>query len=767
MKRKALSLMLAAACLAGSAMAQNCGTDENFKLLAKKHPELLKAQAEYEQALLDAAAKIDFSKLSRTTNDSKLDQEDYWYDIPVVVHVIHDYGAEEYETTDDDIFNYLKDWNSVFAKQNADTSDVIAPFKKWIGNPHIRLHLATKDPLGNPTKGITRRRSYLTYFGSDQAKFDVWAPTSYMNIWIINKMDAGHAGAAAYAQFPTSATFAPYYDGVITLHTYAGTDKTINHEIGHCLSLYHIWGNTQVATVCGDDGIDDTPPSRGHNPGGCTAAAIYDTVCSVNYFKVYPRVLPPYTADSLVNYPDTNNSQNVMDYTYCSRMFTKGQVYKMRTCLNSPVAGRNNLWDSTNLHYTGVLNENDQFIGRPDFKPIPAFFAGKTPAGTGNYLDKQAYFTFPGTNVNFINKSWNDTVTAVDWTFSNGATLPSSTSKTVVTNTFTDPGWVSVTMKVTGNHTGDSSTTWPRAVYVTEATGTPGASVDMTFSNADTAKWPMFNYYNNEFKWKIGGVGKNDNTSLMYTGFDSRYNPSMFQYPTTGTPMGDFDDFYSVPIDLTGFTAGKASLNFDYSGASRSSLATDISDTLIIEYTINKGSTWVKMATLSKGGLCNKGAYATFYTPSGPADWAHKAIDIPAAAITNYTTFRFRYRPGVGSADAAGDRWSSGNNVYLDNISFKGWAASVADVDMSNTSMAVVPNPTSGDAYVVVKGADRDVVNVIVTDITGKVVYKADATIAGSQSEIQIPRTAVPVAGMYVVQATTGANTYTQKLVVY
>jgi len=765
MKRKALSLMLAAACLAGTASAQQCATDENFQRLAKKYPEMIKAQSEFEQSLMDAAGKIDLSKLHRTTGVDQSGNKEFWYDIPVVVHVIHDYGAEENETKDDDIFNYLKDWNAVFAKKNTDTADIIAPFKKWAGNSHIRLHLATKDPLGNPTKGITRRRSYLTYFGGDQAKYDVWAPTSYMNIWIINKMDAGHAGAAAYAQFPSSAIYAPYYDGVITLYDYAGNDNTINHEIGHCLSLYHIWGNTQVATVCGDDGVDDTPPTKGHNPSGCGPANIYDTACSVNYFKIYTSSTG--LADSLVNYPDTNNSQNIMDYTYCSRMFTIGQVERMHACLNSSVAGRNNLWDSTNLVYTGVFNSSYDFIGRPDFKPIPAFFAAKAASEGGAYTERQAYFTFPGTNVYFKNKTWNDTVVGMKWTFSNGATAAVSTATATVTNSFTDPGWVSMTMTATGNHTGDSSMTWPRAVFVADATGTPANDIQMLFTNPDTAKWPMFNYYNNEFKWKMAGIGRTDNASLMYTGFDTRLNPTMFQYPTTGTPMGDFDDFFSVPVDFTGFSAGHASMNFDYSGASRSSLATDVSDTLIIEYTVNKGTTWLKLATLSKGSLCNKGAVSTFYTPSGPNDWAHKAIDIPAAALTPYTTFRFRYRPGVGQPDAGGDRWSSGNNFYLDNITFKGWAASVADVDMSKTNMAVVPNPTNGDAFVIVKGANGDAVNVAVTDITGKVVYTTAATIAGNQSEIQIPRTAVPVAGMYVIQATTGANTYTQKLVVY
>ena len=124
--------------------------------------------------------------------------------------------------------------------------------------------------------------------------------------------------------------------------------------------------------------------------------------------------------------------------------------------------------------------------------------------------------------------------------------------------------------------------------------------------------------------------------------------------------------------------------------------------------------------------------------------------------------FRFRYKPGVGI-----DGYSSGNNFYLDNVIVRPWPVSVGNVSLQNTDIALVPNPTSGDAYVVLKDADNTVAHIVVTDITGKVVYATSQQITSNEAYIQIPHSAITVKEMYIIQATTGAKAYTQKLVVY
>jgi hypothetical protein len=762
MIKKSLLLLTAMAVLGKTqAQIQPCGADEMHKQLLLEHPELKEIEAEMEKQIQAGMRKIDLSTAAKKTTTDQTDNEDFWYDIPIVVHIIHDYNT--YTTSgsyagdfipDDFIYNAVKQWNIVYAKQNPDTADVIPPFRKWIGNAHMRLHLATIDPMGNPTKGITRRRSYLTYAGGQQAKFDDWAPSSYVNIWFINKMSAANKNAAAYAHYPSSAAYIPFYDGIISLAGYMNNgSKTINHEMGHVMNLSHVWGDTNEPNVeCGDDNVDDTPPTKGHNPSGCTFSALYDTACSSNYFKLYTDAAGHV---ELVNYPDTNNSQNIMDYTYCDKMFTKGQVRRMHIALNSDVAGRNNLWNPFNLAATGAL------APVPDLKPIPDYSVTSAIGGT-NYLSKNAYFTFPDKDVKFTNFSYNDTLTALSWVFTNGTSTVTSSSMTSFTQSFTEPGWVKLEMTATGNNTGDNTVTWDKALFIADKTGTVASGYLQEFDpSGDRDKWPTFNYYNNEFKWSLADVGVYDNHSIMYKGFDERVTATA--QPLTGTPKGDFDDLFTVPMDLSAYAGGPCNLNFHYSGASRSSSSASISDTMLVDYTVNKGASWINLAKIGKGDLCNKGTMSTAYTPTSPSDWAARTIPLPAGAITNYTTFRFRYLPGVSTNGVT----SSGNNFYMDRIHVSQWVAEASDIDMGKTSVAIVPNPTHGDALVIVNDAANTHVDITVMDITGKVVYTATAPIKGTQARITIPAAAITASGMYLVHTLTGNQTSTQKLVVY
>jgi len=807
MKKSYCLLLLAIVCFAGRNYAQEskvqpCASDEVMQKLTRQHPEIAKYQAKLNQEIQNKLKGIDYSKAARTT-DTFVDQSgnpDFWYDIPVVVHIIHDYGAEY--LPDDSIFNYLAEWNRVYAKQNWDTASVIAPYAgfinnsnaRYIGNPHIRLHLATKDPNGYPTKGITRHRCYLTYTAGEEAKLDDWTPTSYVNIWCVNVIPAsGGFTAAAYALVPGGGAGDPAGDGILCDYDYMRnsnyTDgqvgKTINHEMGHVFNLAHPWGSSVLMpqTVLGDDDVDDTPPTWGHNPVGCQFTlpssndnSVYDSAFATNYYRVYPSAGG---GDSIVNYPDTTNTQNIMDYTYCSRMFTYGQVARMHAALNSDVAGRNNLWDSTNLIITGVKNADGTFAPLPDYKPIADFSAtppGPTATSISNYKTRLDYFTFPGTPVKFHNESYNDTITKLVWAFSNTAdsVITQSTATAIdtgVVNSFSSGGWVKLSMTATGNNTGDSTVTWQRAIFVAAVNPTSANGYVEDFSTPDTANWPMFNYYGNQFRWKMANVGLYDNSCVEYTAFDPNVDPIDMIFPQTGIPGGDVDDLFSVPFDLSGFGSAPCYLNYDYSGGSRSSNSTGINDTMEIDYATKNGpngmSAWTKLQIISKLELDNKGEQDANYTPSSMLDWAPMAIPLPPAAKTSYTVFRFRYMPGNSySTTGDGRVFGGGNNFYMDRISFAQWPAYVNNVNMGNVDVAVVPNPTEGDAYVVVKDADNTEAQIIVTDVTGKMVFKTSEQVVGNLARILIPRSAISIPGMYIVQTVTGNQAHTQKLVV-
>ena len=445
MLRKFFIALTAVLCIGKVVLAQEpCATDKKYWELVKQHPEILEYEKQFEaqiEASMHHSLSSGLGKTTISASDTTI------FDIPLVVHVIHDYGSEN--ITDNDIYDAAQYWAVVYLAQNADTANVIAPFKKWIGNSRIRLHLATIDPNGKPTKGVVRHMSYLTANADDGAKFDPWPNNKYVNIWFIKTFGAGAAGAAAYAYYPSTAAGMPYYDGVICLSTYAGYAKTVPHELGHVLNLQHVWGNNNSpGTACGDDHVDDTPPTLGHNPVGCVASALYDVTCAGGYLRHYTGAGG---ADSVVDYPDTVNSQNIMDYTYCQDMFTRGQCYRMRTALTGATAGRNNLITAANLAATGAL------APMPDLPPVADYIVDRGTGG-GFVSDTRSYFlAFNNTNsFVFRNASWNDTISGMQWMFSNGASNPTSTSTTTVLNKFSVPGWVTVTEIATSNAGGET-----------------------------------------------------------------------------------------------------------------------------------------------------------------------------------------------------------------------------------------------------------------------------------------------------------------------
>ncbi len=746
-----------------------CDADQVRAQAIKNHPEILQFEADLENQVREKMQKIDLKHAAKTTSE-----DTSWIDVPVVVHIIHDYGAED--LTDAQIITAVANWNIVYAGANTDTNQVIQPFKKYIGNPRIRIHLATKDPFGNPCHGITRRRSYLTYHGGENAKYDDWAASSYLNIWSVQNFSFAHNGAAAYAQYPAVGAAEPFYDGAISIYNYMGYDgdKVLNHEMSHCFNLKHTFGDANAAGVgqpCSDDGVDDTPPTHG-DQNNCP---LYDSDCATGYLKIYASAIPG--VDSLVDYPDTANVQNIMNYSTCTRMFTKGQVKRMQDCFGSPIDNRNNLVDSANLTLTGALQW-------PDVAITPDFSVSKV-------------FVCPGTItsdvVKFVNHSWNDTATQVNWSFSNGPivqapstltnTPPLATPNQFFTNptsaytnvSFSTPGWVTVTMAVAGNHTGTSTLVDNQRVFVadTNATNANGYLEEFN-SGGDLGNYPMFNIYNNEFKWQLSNVGYYDNTGIMYTGYDSRIDYTQNMYPLTGIPGGDSDDFYTPVFDLSTLSGGtQACMNFMYSGTTRTNISQDMNDVLTIAYMMDCGS-WVNLATLKKASLDNKGTVSTYYVPTSTSDWSLKNIPLPAAltAPGHKVAFRFRYGPGMdgkGYNTANYEGHSTGNNFYLDRLSFSSSPATAVNTLLPNQDFAIAisPNPTNGDAYIAIKDLSNTAIRIRVTDISGRLVYATEKTATDHVTDIIVPKSALSASGIYIVNVSTPNQVHTEKLVVY
>jgi PKD repeat protein len=209
-------------------------------------------------------------------NNPGLDRNDssQIYTIPVVFHIIHNFGPEN--IPNENIYNQVAILNRDYQKLNADTSVVVDAFRSKIANCGFQFKLATIDPMGNCTNGIDRIVSPLTNIGSDIAKLNPWPRHKYLNVWVVNNMEDGVAG---YAFYPSAVAdpFSAWRDGIIIRYNYIGSlspaspglSRALTHEIGHWLDLSHTWGNTNDPEVeCGDDNVEDTPPTAGHDNCG-------------------------------------------------------------------------------------------------------------------------------------------------------------------------------------------------------------------------------------------------------------------------------------------------------------------------------------------------------------------------------------------------------------------------------------------------------------------------------------------------------------------
>ena len=265
--------------------------------------------------------------------------------IPVVFHVLYHTPRENVDRTILD--RLIAALNRDFNKRNSDSTNTPSVFKPYATSMGFEFKLATMDPQGRGTTGIVKKYTPSLYWMSDdKMKFsesygdDGWDSKSYLNIWICNMKDV-----MGYSTFPG---MDPSKDGVVLsvediLKTRGTTPKindlrTVVHEVGHWVNLYHIWGES----YCGDDKVDDTPKQGSYTPGCPSGIRV---TCG--------------------NGPTGDMYMNFMDFTddVCMNMFTIGQRKRARTVFEAG-GPRNSILYSKGLNVAMI-----ESASLPDFYP--------------------------------------------------------------------------------------------------------------------------------------------------------------------------------------------------------------------------------------------------------------------------------------------------------------------------------------------------------------------------------------------------------------
>ena len=160
-----------------------CATDNLMQSLLKRHPEV--------QLDIDKLEQFT-SKYAEQSANAKLTTTATTYVIPIVFHVLHNYGPEN--ISDAQIKDAVRILNLDYNKLNSDTSVAYTSFKKIIGNSHFEFRLAQLDPNGNCTNGIDRIVTTQTYNANDSSKLNPWPRGQYLNVWTASKLQNGAAG---------------------------------------------------------------------------------------------------------------------------------------------------------------------------------------------------------------------------------------------------------------------------------------------------------------------------------------------------------------------------------------------------------------------------------------------------------------------------------------------------------------------------------------------------------------------------------------------
>jgi PKD repeat protein len=602
----------------------HCGADEMRIATLKANPKIAEAVIKRDSALESFTKKYVADFYQKRTPAAT-------YIIPVVVHVIHNYGAENISTAQ--ILDGISILNKTFRKQAADTGSIVAVFKPIHADTDIEFRLATIDPDGNCTSGINRIASSLTSVGDHSVKSLIqWPTDKYLNVYVVQNA----AGLAGHCVWPADADSIPAWDGIVISHNYVGSIGTSNltqsvafaHECGHYLNLQHIWGGNNVpgfyfypcadtAKDCSiDDLVADTPPTIGWQ------------TCNLSGFSCGNTV---------------DNVQNAMDYSYCNKMFTYGQKARMHACLNDTIAKRNNLWQVSNLIATGTY-------------ALPGALC------KADFSSNKTVVCETGSNqITFTNTSFNGAVSSQVWTFPGGSPSMSTASSPLVT--YSSPGSYPVSLKV---FSGTDSAMITKTNYVSVLPNT-GAAYPFSegFETISTLTGPEWysNSYDTTNQWELTTAAASGGTHAVML---DNYNNA----------MNTKDELYSPVVNLSGGTG--MLIRFKYAYARKDTLSQDF---LQLSITKDCNSSWIQRLGLIGPALETVAPVTAPYVPAA-GDWRQMSVTIPAFYLTANFRFRFAFTS------------KGGNNLYIDDINID-MASGIENIAEQLSALEIYPNPAN------------------------------------------------------------------------
>ncbi len=686
---------------------RGCGTDIMYQRYLQADPSIAAIRQELE----------DFTSDYQESQLDKSNPGDPVLVIPVVFHVIHNWGVENINI--DQVRDAVRILNETYNKRNNDSAFVHPDFTSVHARCRIEFRLATLDPNGNCTQGMTKTVSALTNGADDNVKALIsWPRNRYVNIWVVESIDLGSSGPTTgiilgYATLPGTA--APGTDGLVVRSDNIGSigsaangglsfQRTLTHEMGHFLNLLHPWGSGQVGVSCnGSDGVSDTPPTSGSFGG-----------CDLNAFLCGTRAMV----------------QNYMDYSDCPRLFTMGQSLRMRAALNSSTGQRNSLWSASNLAATGTTNPPTT---NTECAPVVTLKAhsSRVCLGTAASLQADVYNSSP----NNVTYTWRAREIGGSNFFNSVTNAPSGGL------TIGAPGSYQISV-VASNSLGSDKDSLN--IVVSTYGSTNAFAIGNNFvESIENAAWPQLGGAQN---WTIDQAGSNvawaRTTAAAFTGSASVRINNRTQ------PAGAINSLVSPTIQLQGLST-PVNLRFRWAFAQR---AANNTDELRVKISTNCGQTWQTRRTITATSNPSLSTTGTLYTGA--------PIFVPAA--TQWLESSIVLSTFVNAANGilvAFDMVSGGGNaLYLDDIRITDPTGVSIPTNISGSKWALFPNPASaneGSVLQIPAGSENQNLKISLLDLSGRAISEAHieaaAGIEQTKTTAELFKT-IPTKGVYLVK---------------
>ena len=728
--------------------------------------------------------------------------------IPVVFHVFHDNGVGNISY--EQIESAMKMINDDFRRLNSDAVDTRSIFAPYAVDAEVEFRLAQVDPDGNCTNGVVRINDAAASHdaGNNVKPLSRWPSNQYFNIWVVNDIESGGVPGIilGYAQFPGSGSWNTYgivirNDRVGTVGTATSGDRTLTHEIGHCLNLLHTF-QSGCGNNCQSSGdrVCDTPPVD-HSTQPC---ALTQNQCSNDAM-----------GNSVYNTDVFDQIENYMSYNDCQNMFSQGQKTRIQNALgnfNTLVQ----LTSSSNLTATGVLNTNPGVC--------------KAEFAVSNTV------VCVGQNVEFTDLSYFNPKT-YNWDFEGGFPNVSQVKNPVIS--YNTPGQYKVELTIVDSTNSSVSTLKTNYITVLSSLGnTVPAQESFEFATALNGNNWFSDSLNSGISWEKGTTGgSSGSNSLKANAFLNNGKLSVT----------------SPAYDVSNLT--DATVTFDHAYAPRTNEGNNF---LRVYISSDCGETWKLRKVLGGPAMGTTSSISTPYNNPNSGDWVNNNFLIPSTLLSDQLRIKFEFTANDGNnifidninitgtlsdnvilrspmngaqavsanqllnwnatstvdhyfvemdtdpafnspnlvtqqinyisgssnnadtefqtnnlTDGATYYWrvrtslNGASSVWSPVWSFKVDASvvGISDVDKSNTDVSVYPNPAYDQINVDVDLTTADEVQIMLFDITGNLIQNVySGTLQNGKSHFQIQRNGLSQ-GVYLIQTITSEGMQTSRVV--